>query len=148
MFSSDDEDDNQTTLGDAVFFARFKRKEQLEHAYAVTAWALSLHPEICADCAERMSTDKGDLRKLIDEVVAYLHTNPCPDKKVSTLSIDELIDIFGKSLIISLTALAHTAINLVGLKMMMPYLEDCTSGMKCICYPLQMCLVLSHVKQH
>ncbi len=80
MFSSDDEHDNETLFGDAVCFAWFKRKEDLEHAYAVTAWTLSLYPEIHADCAERMSTDKGDLRKLIDEVVARLHTHPCLNK--------------------------------------------------------------------
>ncbi len=82
--------------GDAVSLAWFKRKERLEHAYTVTAWALSVHPEICADCAERMSTDKGDSRKLIDEVVALLDTHPCLNKKVPTLSIDEIIDIFWK----------------------------------------------------
>lgn len=64
-----DEDDDNTTLLDKVCFASFKRKDPLEHAYTITAWTLSLHPEICADCADQMSTDNSDLRKLIDEVV-------------------------------------------------------------------------------
>ena len=68
----------------------------MEHAYAVTVWALSLQPDIRADCMECLSTDKGDLRKLIDEVVSNLHHPPCPNKKVASKSIDEIIDIFWK----------------------------------------------------
>lgn len=63
---SDDDENDEFTLGDAVLFAWKKRKNRLEHAYVVTAWALSLLPDIRADCMERLSTDKGDLRKLID----------------------------------------------------------------------------------
>ena len=66
----------------------------MEHAYAVTAWALSLLPDIRADCMERLSTDKGDLRRLIDEVISHLHHPPCPNKKVARKSIDEIIDFF------------------------------------------------------
>ncbi len=68
----------------------------MEHAYAVTAWALSLLPDIRADCMERLSTDKGDLRRSIDEVISRLHHPPCPNKKVASKSIDEIIDIFWK----------------------------------------------------
>ncbi len=95
-----------------------------------------------------MSTNKGDLKKLIDEVVAHLHTTPCLNKKVSTLRIDEIIDFIWKEFKHSLTALALTAIALVISKMMMLYPEDPTSGMKCTQYPLQMCLVLLHFEQH
>ncbi len=59
-----------------------KAKNRLEHAYAVTAWALSLQPEIQADCTERLSTDSGDLRKMVDDVVSQLHYLPFPIKKV------------------------------------------------------------------
>ena len=96
FFFSDNDDNDDFTLGDAVLFAWKKRKNRLEHAYAVTAWALSLLPNIRADCMERLSTDNGDLRKLIDEVVSCLHHPPCPNKKVASKSIDEIIDIFWK----------------------------------------------------
>ncbi len=36
-FFSDDDDNDKFTLGDAVLFAWKKRKNRLEHAYAVTA---------------------------------------------------------------------------------------------------------------
>ncbi len=62
----------------------------------MTAWASSLQPDIRADCNEHLSTDNGDLRKLIDEVVSQLHYPPCPNKKVMSKSIDEIIDIFWK----------------------------------------------------
>ncbi len=94
-FSDDDEDD-EFTLGDAVCFAWYKRKNRLEHGYAVTAWALSLHPDIRADCMERLSIDNGDLRRQMDEVVAKLHYPPCPNKKVVNKTVDEIIDIFWK----------------------------------------------------
>ncbi len=68
----------------------------MEHAYAVTAWALSLLPDVRVDCMERLSADNGDLRKLIDEVISRLHHPPCPNKKVASKSIDEIIDIFWK----------------------------------------------------
>ncbi len=39
---SDDDDNDEFTLGDAVLFAWDKQKNRLEHAYAVTVWALFL----------------------------------------------------------------------------------------------------------
>ncbi len=69
-------------------------KNRLEHAYAVTAWALFLQPDIRTDCMECLSTDNGDLRKLIDDIVLQLHYPPCSNKKVASKSIDEIIDIF------------------------------------------------------
>ena len=118
----------------------------MEHAYAVTAWALSLLPDIRADCMERFSTDNGDLRKLIDEVVSQLHYPPCPNKKVASKSIDEIIDIFGKNSNTLLTELDLTAIDQVALKMMMPSLADLTFGMKCIPSHSLKFLVLLYVK--
>ncbi len=50
-----------------------KSKNRLDHAFAVTSWALSLQAEIQADCMEQLSTDNGDLRKLVDEVVSQFH---------------------------------------------------------------------------
>ncbi len=59
-----------------------KAKNRLEHAYAVTACALSLQPEIQADCIEQLRTDNGNRWKMADEVVSWLHYPPCPNKKV------------------------------------------------------------------
>ena len=93
---SDDDDNDEFTLGDAVLFAWEKRKKRLEHAYAVTAWTLSLVPEIRIDCLERLSTDTGELWRMVDEVVSRLHYPPCPNKKVVNKTIDEILDIFWK----------------------------------------------------
>ncbi len=93
LFSNDDDNDN-FILGDAVLFAQKKRKNRLEHAYAVMTLAHSFQPEIQSDCMEQLGTDNGDLRKLVDEVVSWLHYPPCPNKKVVNICIDEIIDIF------------------------------------------------------
>ncbi len=71
-FSSDDEDDNETTFGNAVCFAWFKRKECLEHACAVTAWTLSLHPEIHVDCAKKLVLTKSP------QIFLRMQTLRCP----------------------------------------------------------------------
>ncbi len=68
-FFSNDDNNDEFTLGDAVLFAWKKQKNRLEHAYAVTAWTLYLLPDIRDDCMERLRTDNRDLSKLIDEVV-------------------------------------------------------------------------------
>ncbi len=49
-FFSNDDDNDEFTLGDAVLFPWKKQKNRLEHAYEVTACALSLQPDIRADC--------------------------------------------------------------------------------------------------
>ncbi len=79
------------------------QKDRLELANAVTAWALSLHPDISADCMEQHSIDNGNLRKLVYEFVSQLHYPPCPNKNVVNKSIGKNIDIFGKSSNILLT---------------------------------------------
>ncbi len=50
---SDNDNDNNITLGDAVLFAWNKRENRSEHAYVVTALALSLQLDIRVDCMER-----------------------------------------------------------------------------------------------
>ena len=63
----------------------------MEHAYAVTAWALSLQLEFRADCLKCLSTNNGDLRKLINEAVSGLNYPPCTNKKVMNKNIDEIV---------------------------------------------------------
>ncbi len=53
LYFSDDDDNDEFTLGDAVLFVWKKRENRLEHAYVVTVWALSLQPAIQADCMEQ-----------------------------------------------------------------------------------------------
>ncbi len=88
--------------------------------YTVIDWTLSLQLDIWADCMERLSTDKGDLRILVDEMVSQLHYPPFPNKKVVNKSVDDNIDTFWKEFK-HFTELAHTAIVPVPLKMMMPF---------------------------
>ncbi len=73
-----------------------RSKNRLENAYVVTAWALSLQHEIQADCMEQLSTDNGNLRKLVVGMVSWLHYPPCPNKKAVNKKFDEIIDIFWK----------------------------------------------------
>ncbi len=95
---------------------------------------------------ERLSTDKGDLRCLIDEVISRLHHPPCPNKKVASKSIDEIIDIFWKEFKHFTYKTSSYSFNQVGLKMMMPSLANLTFGMKCIPSHSLKFLVLLHVK--
>ncbi len=111
--------------------------------YAVTVWALSLHPDIRANCMEQLSIDNGNCRKLMDEVVVKLHYPPCPNKKAVNKTVDEIIDIFGKNSNISLTELALTVIIQVVLIMLMLSLVDITCGMRCTPF-LLLILILSH----
>ncbi len=62
----------------------------------ISTWALLFHIEIEAYCAGWISTDNGDWTKLIDKVVSCLHTPPCPNDKVITKSIKNIINIVWK----------------------------------------------------
>ncbi len=73
---SDDDNNGEFTLGDAVIFAWKKCENSLEHEYTLTAWALSFQPDIRADCMEQLCTDNVNLRKLVNEVVSWLHYPP------------------------------------------------------------------------
>ncbi len=57
------------------------QKSWLEHEHSVTAWVLSVHPDVQAHWIEQFSAVTGNLRMSIDEVVSQLHSPPCPDKK-------------------------------------------------------------------
>ncbi len=77
---SDDDDNNEFTLGDAVLFAQNKWKNRLEQAYAVTAWALSLQKDIRFDCMEQLSTEKMEtsekwwMRLFPDCIICHVRT--------------------------------------------------------------------------
>ncbi len=59
----DDDDDVKLTLQSSDCFAWNMQRSILDHAYAVTARALSLQPVIQADCTDYLSINNGNLRK-------------------------------------------------------------------------------------
>ncbi len=72
--SDDDNSDvNKVSLSQAVYMSWSHRSYQLEHEYVITAWALSLVPEIHDDVIERLT---GDMREKIETVIVKLHTTP------------------------------------------------------------------------
>ncbi len=74
-----------------IFVVWNKRKEKLEHDYAITAWSLSLLPEICSD----VSTSFDEKKKLIVEhIIQKLHHPPCSNHNITTIA--EIFDIYWK----------------------------------------------------
>ncbi len=136
-----------SSLLEMCFFFRKKQKNWLEHAYAVTAWALSFQPDIKAYCMERLSTDKSDLRKMVDEVVSTLHYR-AQTKKWKTKVLMCLLIFFGKNLGALFTELALTAINQVTSTMTILSLGNLTSGMRFIPFLSLKSLDLLSVKPH
>ncbi len=70
-----------------------KRKQLLEHDFAIAGWSLSILPEIRDDV--RLNLD-GDKRIAIERVIAKLHVAPNPNSKVANDEIDVIIDTFWK----------------------------------------------------
>ena len=78
-------------LGADVRAAWKRRKEKLQHDYAITGWALSVSPEVMADVNARMT---GEHRNAIERLVVRLHSIPCPNEKAIGMSDSDLIDTF------------------------------------------------------
>lgn len=78
-------------LGADVKAAWHRRKEKLEHDYAITGWALCVSPEVRADVNARMT---GDHRNAIERLVVRMHTVPCPNEDAIGMDESELIDTF------------------------------------------------------
>ncbi len=76
-----------------MYTSWYNRSDRLEHEYAITAWALSLVPEIRDDVLERLT---GDMREKIETVIVKLHTPPCPNTEVANESNLVIIDHFWK----------------------------------------------------
>ncbi len=56
IFSVDSSDkEDRISLGQAIQDSWAKRKSRLEHEYAVTGWALSVLPEICANVLSELT---------------------------------------------------------------------------------------------
>ncbi len=92
MCSIDSSDKEDTiSLGQAIQVSWTKRKSQLEHEYAVTGWALSILPEICANVLSDLT---GEHHLMMENIVEGLHVPPCPNKQVSGQDMTAIIDIF------------------------------------------------------
>ena len=70
-----------------------KRRKKLEHPYTIAGWALSVQPDIYADCIQRM--DGGHLNE-IEKVVRRLHELPMANKSkdIIGMSSDEIWEVF------------------------------------------------------
>jgi len=87
----DDDDEEGVGLGDGALKMWKHCQAKLDHDCAITAWALSVMPEVRDDCKQRMN---GNHRDAIERVVERLHVVPCPNKKVKGMSQSAIIDLF------------------------------------------------------
>jgi len=92
-FSNSDSDEEEASLSSMAKQAWMKRKQLLDHDFAVTSWALSILPEIWDDV--RLNLD-GDKRMAIERVITKLHVAPNPKSNVANDKIDVIIDTFWK----------------------------------------------------
>ena len=95
MHSNEDDDDDEegVGLGDAALEKWKHRQAKLDHDCAITAWALSVMPEVREDCKKRIN---GNHRNAIERVVERLHVVPCPNEKVKGMSTTDTLDLFWK----------------------------------------------------
>ncbi len=70
-----------------------KRKQLLEHDFAIAGWALSILPKIREDVELNLD---GDKRIAIERVIAKLHVAPNPNSKVANDEVVVIIDTFWK----------------------------------------------------
>jgi hypothetical protein len=98
--SNDDDDDYEDGEEDIVlsFGRQFiwhwdKRKNKIEHEYAIAGWALCVMPEVRKDVAVRLT---GFHRDAIAEVVRRLHLTPCPNThpEIARMTPADIIDTF------------------------------------------------------
>ena len=86
MCGRDDEDLDEPgplRLGTDVKNAWRRRKEKLEHDYAITGWTLSISPEVRTDINERLG---GKHRNAIECLVLRLHLVPCPNDDATEMT--------------------------------------------------------------
>jgi hypothetical protein len=93
---SDDDDSispSSGSLGTIIESMWEKRRKKLDHPFAITGWALSVRPDVRADCLERMN---GYHRSQIEIVVRKMHAVPGVNKDPWTIgkTEDEIVDEF------------------------------------------------------
>ena len=91
----EDEEENVTSngLGDAIASAWHLRAKKLHHDYSITAWALSVYPEVYEDAKIRIT---GEHREAMERVVRKLFKYPYANhiSSVKGMSEDEIVDTF------------------------------------------------------
>ncbi len=143
-FFSDVDDNDKFTLRDGILFEWKKQQNMLKHAYAVTTWALSLQPEIQAECIW-WPKEVGGWGGFTASLSAIM------SKQESWIKVlIKWLIFFGKTSNISLTELVLTVIVQVALKMIMPSLVDLNFGMRCIFLitfiGTRFCCLSNHIK--
>ncbi len=78
-------------LSTNIYISWDKNKEKREHDYAITAWSLSLLPEICSTVSKSFDRDK---KRIVESVIKKLHQPPCPNLKIIPLSETEIIGTY------------------------------------------------------
>ena len=79
---SNDDDDEDDDENDVLSFSRRfiwhwdKRKNKIEHDYAIAGWAFCVMSDVRKDVAARLT---GTHRDAIAEVMRRLHCTPCPN---------------------------------------------------------------------
>ncbi len=70
-----------------------KRKQHIEHKYAIAGWALCIIEDVQDNVAQRLT---GAHRDAIEKVVIWLHGPPCPNTNpvVSSMSMPVIVDTF------------------------------------------------------
>jgi hypothetical protein len=81
------------SFGRQVIWHWNKRKQCIEHEYAISGWALCIIEDVQKDVLARLT---GTHHDAIEKVVSQLHLPPCPNTNpaVSSMSLPEIIDTF------------------------------------------------------
>jgi hypothetical protein len=99
VYEDEDNDVNESEdqlgkrLGDLMEMAWLHRKPKLEHDYSITAWALSVMPEVYEDCSRRLT---GFHREAIERVVRKQFPDQVikNDPELQDMTQDEVVDLF------------------------------------------------------
>ncbi len=81
------------SFGRQVIWHWNKRKQRIEHEYAIAGWALCIMEDVRKDVQEQLMGTHCDA---IEKVVGRLHMLPCPNTnpEVSSMSLPDIIDTF------------------------------------------------------
>lgn len=75
------------SLGSKILWHWEHRKVKIEHAYAITGWALCIMIEVHEDVRNRLN---GEHRTAMEKVIKLLHLSPCcPNQHPEVLKMSE-----------------------------------------------------------
>ena len=108
LYGSNDDKEDDPSLGGQVKKLWNNRKKRLEHDDAITAWALCVMPEVRQDVADRMTGEHNDA---MARVVRRLHNhpNPNPNSEVQGWSPERIVETFFTELKMFSRKLGHYA---------------------------------------